>query len=377
MRIGLSLLHMHPKIGGVWNYVDIMLRTLAGYDDTNTYIGYVNKESLALLPDKHNFHAHHLNVNLRNPIQRIACENTVLQGLAKYHRVDCMHWFGNIQALLTLVPNVVTVHDILMYRDSHTFSLMRGFYWRLMFRHTAGNSRVLLPISRATAEELKVYLGADDERMIITPFPIDSRFRPMPPGRVEEFRAKHGLPDGFWLYIAHTYRHKNHVRLLEAYKNLKDRGCKPWPLVLRGDVRGADRQMTDAIREFGLENDVIRFPRVDYFDLPLLYSCASALVFPSLFEGCGLPVLEAMACGCPVIASDIPPTREFAGQAACFFDAGDVQDIARCMAEFERDETLRNKLVEKGLEQAGLFVPEIIAQDIMRAYKTAAESQWQ
>lgn len=374
MRIGLSLLHIHRDIGGVWNYVDSVLRTLAGYDDTNTYIGYVNDESRALLPDKHNFHAHHLKIDAKKPIQRIACENTILQGLAKCHRLDCMHWFGNIQAFLSLVPNVVTVHDVLLYKDCRTLSLLRGFYWRLMFRHTVRHCRILLPISQATAEELEVRLGADIQKMIITPFPIDSRFRPIPPDRVEEFRTKYGLPEEFWLYVAHTYKHKNHVRLLEAYRTLKASGIEPWPLVLRGDPRDADTRITGAIREFGLESDVIRFPRIDYFDLPLLYSCASALVFPSLFEGCGLPVLEAMACGCPVAASDIPPMREFAGEAACFFEATDAHDIERCMAEIQRDEALRHKLRKKGLEQVGHFDSLTVVRDIIRAYKIAARS---
>jgi glycosyltransferase involved in cell wall biosynthesis len=372
MRIGLGLLHVHRGIGGIWNYIDNVLRVLARYDDANTYVGYVNDESRDLIPDKGNFHVHHLNINPRAPIQRIACENTVLQGLAKYHGIDCMHWFGNIHAFLSFVPNVVTVHDIFLYKDAHTFSLLRGFYWRLMFRHTVKNCRVLLPVSEATAEELAVVLGADREKMILTPFPMDERFRPMPPDRVEEFRTKYGLPDQFWLYVAHTYKHKNHLGLLEAYRNLKVRGFNPWPLVLRGDPSDAESRITGAIREFGLENDVIRFPRIDYFDLPLLYSCASALVFPSFFEGCGLPVLEAMACGCPVIASDIPPMREFAGEAACFFDPADVHDIERSMAELERDETLRHTLTEKGLEQVGHFDSATVARDIMKAYEIAA-----
>ena len=210
MRIGLSLLHMHSDIGGVWNYADSVLRTLARYDDTNTYIAYVNEESRALLPSKQNFHVHLVKINARNPIPRIACENTILQGLAKYHRIDCMHWFGNIQAFLSLVPNVVTVHDVLLYKDYRTLSFLRGFYWRLMFRHTVGNCRILLPISQATANELKVRLGADGQKMIITPFPIEDRFRPMPKDRVEEFKTEYGLPYRVWLYVAHTSKHKNH-----------------------------------------------------------------------------------------------------------------------------------------------------------------------
>jgi glycosyltransferase involved in cell wall biosynthesis len=371
MRIGLNLLHAMPEIGGGWNYIDNVVRTLARYDDTNTYIAYVSRESQALLPDKHNMHGYHVQINAKNRIERIACENTTLQRLAKLHRLDCIHWFGNVQAPFSRVPSVVTVHDLIVYNDPGSVPLLKRLYLRSMFRNTVHNCRVLLPISQATARDLEVRLGADREKMIITPFPLCEEFKRMPSSCIGEFRAKHELPERFWLYVAHTYKHKNHCRLLEAYSNLKIAGLKPWPLVLRGDPKDNDAQVMNTIQKLKLKDDVIRLPRLDYFELPLLYSCASALVFPSLHEGCGIPILEAMACGCPVLVSDLPPTREFAGQAACFFDGNDVHDIERCMAKVERDEDFRDALIEKGLAQADRFDASTVARDIVRAYEIA------
>jgi len=172
----------------------------------------------------------------------------------------------------------------------------------------------------------------------------------------------------FWL-------HKNHIRLIKAYADLKKQEANPWPLVLRGDS-GQDTGTTKAlikaeIKKFNLEKDVIWLPRLSYHELPLLYSGASALIFPSLFEGGGIPVIEAMACGCPVAASDIEVVKEFAGEAAFFFDGKSIDNICNAMAKLQKDPNFREKLKDKGITRSKIFSGKHVVEKLLIAYKGA------
>ena len=116
---------------------------------------------------------------------------------------------------------------------------------------------------------------------------------------------------------------------------------------------------------------MIWLPRLSDGEMPILYSAATALVFPSLFEGGGIPVMEAMGCGCPVVASDIPTTREFAGDAASLFNPLDVESIVNAMQIFQSDSSIRHTYRERGLKKADEYRPQQIFHAIINAYKTA------
>jgi glycosyltransferase involved in cell wall biosynthesis len=156
---------------------------------------------------------------------------------------------------------------------------------------------------------------------------VEDRFRPVTREETARFRRLHALPSEFWLYVANLYPHKNHVRLLQAYRRLKDEGMKVWPLVLRGDLGETSDEVNATLDGLGLRADVRFVGRMERDDMPLLYGCAAALVFPSLHEGGGMPLIEAMACGCPVVASDLPIVHEVAGGGAVYFDPSDVGSI--------------------------------------------------
>ena len=171
--------------------------------------------------------------------------------------------------------------------------------------------------------------------------------------------------------MAHPYAHKNHARLLLAYKQLRDSGGCSWPLVLRGDQQGEWANITQSIHDLGITDNVVWLPRLSVTNLVSLYSAATALIFPSLYEGCGQPVLEAMACGCPVVASNIPTTLEFAGAAAVTFDAISVEEITGAMQRVSVDSELRGRLRAEGLARARMYSQESTALRLMDAYKRA------
>jgi glycosyltransferase involved in cell wall biosynthesis len=372
MRIGLNLLHALPDIGGGWNYVQNLVAALGECDATNSYVAFVTRESECLVPTKPNFEPVRINTNSVRRPQRVIYENTMLQILAVKHELDCMHWFGNTQALFNTVPGVVTIYDLHAFLDSSRFPVVKRVYLRLMMTLTARRAAMLLPISQATAQELQSVLHADPTRMVVIPVVLGPQFEPVAAERIVRFRIRYGLPDRFWLYVAHQYPHKNHIRLLHAYHRLKSNGLTPWSLVLRGDPKGAEAEVIDTVAHLNLRREVIILPRLDEADLPVLYSAAAALVFPSLYEGGGIPVVEAMACGCPVTASNIPAVKEFAGDAALYFDPLDIGAIGQAMLAFQQKPANRECYVRRGLRQAGNFRAQSIIGKLLNAYKQGA-----
>jgi glycosyltransferase involved in cell wall biosynthesis len=355
----------------VWNYIQGLLLALATAGSSDTFVAFVSRESEGLVPAHGHFER--VRVDIRSSVRawRVAYENTAFYALARRHRLDCLHWFSGTQGLLSPAPSVVTIYDLQPYLRLSPYSWNKRFYLKLMTGQTVRRARVLLPMSEATAAGLTRILGTDPGRMEVIPPVVGDEFRPAGPGEDAGFRARHRLPGRFWLYVAHFYPHKNHLRLLEAYAALRGEGLS-WPLVFRGDDRGAEGEVRKRVRELGLDKDVVFLERLEREELRLLYSAATALVFPSLYEGGGIPVVEAMACGLPVAASRIPPILEFAGTAALGFNPVDVPSIAAAMRELAGSAGLREARRRQGLDRAAGFRAETVIPRLLDAYARAA-----
>lgn len=369
VRIGLNLLHAQPGIGGGWNYIEALLAALAQCDAENEYVAFVTGASECLVPPNRNFERVHVQIRASSRAWRVMYESTMLQWLAKRRSLDCMHWFSATHGWFNSVPSAVTFYDMHAFLDLARFPLAKRRYLRAAIRRTVGTAQVLLPISHSTAGDLHGMLGARQDRIAVIPPIVPSEFRPAPRGQLEGFKRSHGLPQQYWLYVAHYVPHKNHLALLRAYRRLRDTGMPTWPLVLRGDPMGAERGIESALSELGLRDDVLQLPPLPRADLARLYAGASAFVFPSVYEGAGIPVLEAMACGCPVTASSIPANRESAGEAALYFDPNDDASIAGAMQTIQGDAVRRRRLSDEGLVRSELFRPEVVVPRLTHAYR--------
>ena len=372
MRVGLNLLHAMPEIGGGWNYIASLVAALGEEDHENTYVAFATDVSRCLVPELPNWIRVDCTLDSRSRPRRLFFEMTRLQSLAKKHRLDCMHWFANIQAPWNAVPAVVTVYDLQAFLNLAGFSLSKRLFLTTMMRWTIARAPVLLPMSQATADGLSSMLGADPSRMVVVPPVLENRFHPAASAAIAEFRRRLELPERFWLYVAHDYPHKNHLRLLEAYALSGIPERSRWPLILRGDNLERNASVQDALKRLDLTWAVRFLPRLTKDELPLLYGAASAQVYPSLYEGGGMPVIEALACGCPVAASDLPPVREFAGDAVICFDPRNVEAIAGGMGRFEDGGVDRETLREMGLAAAERFRPARVVPIAVNAYLRAS-----
>lgn len=371
MRIGLNLLHVLPEITGAWSYLDGLLGALAADGGDARFVAFATPASAALVPRSERFQT--VRVRLPSSIRplRVLFENTALDALARRHGVDTLHHFAGTLPLGGSLPAVVTIYDLLVMVSPEPFRRLTRLYLRTMVPRAARRAAVLTPISHATAHDLSAHLGVPAERMRVVHPVVSPRFAPRPADEVEAFRRRLALPPAFWLYVANAYEHKNYARLFAACARLRAEG-RAWPLVVRADPSPRLARMA---AESGLGDGVVLLPPLAETEMPLLYSAASAFVFPSLFEGAGLPLMEALACGCPCAASDIPTTREFAGGAAETFDPLDVESIAGKMAALHDSAAARTRLREAGLARAAAFRTGAPAAAFLDTHAMAARAR--
>jgi glycosyltransferase involved in cell wall biosynthesis len=368
MRVGIDILQATPRIGGGWHYAENLLQALAEADGDDEYYVFVNSISAEIVPTTRHFRIVKLPLRPASRVIKAMYESLIPGLLAPLWRLDCMyHLFGTLP-FGSRRPNVVTIYDLMVFERPHDFSPIRRAYVRTMRRRVARSATMIAPMSEYTATQLNGLLGVTADRLQVVPAAIGTNFHRRSEAERSSFRKRYALPKDFWLYVAGELPHKNHARLVEAYGQLRQRLPEAWPLVVRGPTASG---LDSLLGGSSWRSLVHLLPRIPDEEMPVLYSTASALVFPSLFEGGGLPVMEAMSCGCPVAASDIPTTYEFAGPAAVTFDPSNVESIIGAMRTLQQDADLRNELRALGLQRSVRFDPRFSANAMKAACRRA------
>jgi glycosyltransferase involved in cell wall biosynthesis len=268
------------------------------------------------------------------------------------------------------MPVVATCFDIEPLRQPSLFSARIVWYYKLM----AGGlrrARYVIAISQATARDLAELLGVRRDRIRVIPLAPDSRFMPAASAVSRDaIRQKYGLPDRFVLYVGNTMPHKNLPRLVGAI--CRARAVDPSVCLLLAGGRDRYRRIAEqAIVANGLADHVRFIGRVSDEDLPSLYRCATVFVFPSLYEGFGLPVIEAMACGTPVVTSNRSSLPEVAGNAAILVNPLREDEIAEGILRLFREPAAAREYASRGLRQAKRFSWRRCAEQHAAVYREA------
>jgi glycosyltransferase involved in cell wall biosynthesis len=264
------------------------------------------------------------------------------------------------------MPCIVTMLDFIPMRYPQFFTPVQRLVFALSVRLAARAARLIIALSAATARDVERFLRVAPERIVIVPAAADPVFRPRSVAEVAALSARLQLPQRYVLYVGSNKPHKNLVRLIDAWARLQP---QPFPLVLAGpwDARYPDAKQRVASLDLGA---AVRFlGAVTAADLPVLYAGALALVLPSEFEGFGFPVVEAMACGVPVVCSNTASLPEVAGDAAVLFDPLDAEAMARAIGAVLDDAGLQAELKRRGAERAAQLSWEQTAQATLRAYR--------
>lgn len=287
-------------------------------------------------------------------------------------RIDLFHGTNHMAPPLTNVPTVITIHDLslLTLPEHHTWRnrLLTIPQMLLSMRHAAR----LIADSKATAADVARLPGIDPARIRVIPLAPARGLAPAAPDVVRDLSRRLELPEGFFLYLGALEPRKNVVTLVRAIGRLRADGEDHACLVIAGAEGWRNDDVHAEVRWLGLDGAVRFRGYVASADLPALYGAATAFVYPSLFEGFGLPPLEAMTCGTPVICSNTSSLPEVVGDAAIQVDPRSVDDLAAALRRVLHDESLRADLRTRGLARARQFSWERTARATLDVYHEVA-----
>ena len=299
---------------------------------------------------------------------RVAWEQLVQPWTLRRIGADLVHGPVFIAPVVASCPAVITIHDLSFIRFPALFRPTNRLYLTLMARLSARRARRVIAVSAHAAAETTQLLGVPPERIDVIYHGVDPVFRPLPDDEIAAFRQRQGVPDRFVLFLGTLEPRKNLIRLLEAFGRIYNGVVK---LVLAGGKGWLYDELFARVENLGLGETVIFPGYVKGDDLPLWYNAATVVAYPSLYEGFGLPVLEAQACGTPVLTSNVSSLPEAAGDAALMVDPYDVEALATELNRLLTDASLRHELRERGLVHARQFSWPRTAQETARVYRRA------
>ncbi len=291
-------------------------------------------------------------------------EQTRLPGILRKLTPRLTHFPYLVMPYAAPRPLVLTVHDIIPLQLPRFFTSRQRILYRLSLELALRRADAVICVSESTRSDLLSRLHLSPSRLFVVPEGVGEAFRDSAEKEVQRARAAWDLPSEYLLYVGSNKPHKNLPALVEAFAQLKTSAV----LVLAGPEDNRFDQERRISERLGLGNRVRCLGTVPEALLPGLYSGALAFVFPSLYEGFGLPVLEAMACGIPVACSNIPSLRETCARAALFFNPGDCRSIALALEQIIQDKRLRTDLRDSGFKRAAELSWDAAAKKTLEVY---------
>ena len=359
LRIGVNALYLIPGgVGGTEIYLRNLLAALAEIDERNEYFVYLNRESdKDVCPSAANFHAVDTGVQAASRPRRLAYEQTGLALRSFRDRLDVLFSPGFTSPIWSRGRRVTVIHDLQHKKQPKNFGLLERLAWNVTVRASAQRSSLLITVSKQSRKDLLEAYGLAADRVRVVGHGVETALF----GIRQSSKDRRALLDAagvprepFLLAVSTVHPHKNWDRLLDAYQSLAADG-RPDHLVVCGLPGKAWRGVRKRLRRPPLQGRVHLLGWQPRAVVTALFQYAEALVFPSTFEGFGMPVAEALAAGLPTACSDIPPLHEIASGAAQFFDPLSTEDIHRALSELLENPELRRKNAAAGKRKARKF----------------------
>jgi glycosyltransferase involved in cell wall biosynthesis len=371
MRIGLNTLFLVPgAVGGSETYARSLVTHLGRIDRHNQYLLFTNRENSDTFGlAGGNFQEIICPIKASFRPTRILWEQVVLPFQARRHRIDVLHSLGYTAPVMAPCRSVVTIYDLNFLRHPEDFSRISALTLRALVPLAARRSDHIITLSENSLREIVSSLRVSREKVSVT-YPAANQYG----ARLESTDAKqirqvYGIHGRFILTVAASHPHKNLRRLLEAYKILRTKYSTEHQLVMVG-LKGRDHtRLLKSIAVLSLQGKAVATGWIPAASLASLYGAADVFVFPSLYEGFGLPVLEAMEHGIPVVSSNVPSLCEAAGDATIAVDPYDEESMAAAVHRVLVDQALRESLIEKGYQHSSSFSWEKTARQTLAVYE--------
>ncbi|MDX1952418.1 MAG: glycosyltransferase family 1 protein [Verrucomicrobiota bacterium] len=380
MKIGISTSVVQRGRTGIAQYLLALIREYLNAPPNDEFTLFILEEDLPLFEfARERMTLLPVSENFRPAVRNIAWHQTELPRLAKAHQLDLLH-IPSYRRLLGWkpCPVVATIHDLAPFRVRRKYDLLRMFYGRVIVRWLAHRQDQIIAVSKNTANDIERFFKIPRWEVEVIYNGLDhTRFNPFNREQAKaEMAARHQLTNPFFLYVARLeHPGKNHVRLIEAFERFKARTGSNWQLVFGGaDWHGAE-YIHQAIQRSPCKQDIKNLGFVTDEQLPQLYRAADIFVYPSLYEGFGMPPIEAMACGTPVISSDQGALCEVVDNAACIVQPTDLESISAALTQLGMQPSLRAHFQDAGLRRAAAFNWKRTAEETLRVYTRSAKNK--
>ncbi len=360
MRIGLDARYTTDHFPGIGRYTLGLARGLAELEHGHTLVLIVDPRAgagrydLAALGGLPGVELAELPVAPFSAVQHVA-----LPALARRLRLDVLHSPYYVKPYLALpCPSIVTIYDLIGWRFPQTLSPRGRLFYRVAMALALRTAAAVITISESARADIAHVYRLPAGQITVTPLAASRRFQPQPPEAVTAVRARYALPERYVLYLGSDKPHKNLERLVRAWRKLREAApdaANGAVLAIAGHADPRHAALQHFVSEQGLEGAVRWLPNVVDADLPALYSGATVFAFPSYYEGFGLPPLEAMACGTPVLCAYAASLPEVVGDAALTVDPFSVHELAEGLTRLLRNPVLRRTLSSRGLRRAREF----------------------
>jgi anaerobic magnesium-protoporphyrin IX monomethyl ester cyclase len=368
MRIGINASKVCDVHTGVGRYTSNLRKFILKANGKNDYCFYVpGNVSNSIMADGTEVQSGNPETSIKNNTLRILWEQIVLPVYSAKDRLDLLHYTDHAMSLFQMTcPTIITVHDIAYVRFPNMLNKSRQIYKKNILRISIERADIIVADSFSTKRDIIEYYGTNEKKIKVVHLGVESRFRPI--SNVEEYRLKNKLPSKMILNVGTLEPRKNVVSLIKAFKKLREKGVKDHKLVIAGEKGWLYKEIFKEVDHSDLKQEIIFLGVVRDQDLPMLYNCADIFVYPSFYEGFGLPPLEAMACGIPVITSNSSSLPEVIGDAGIMVSPTNVNSLCEAMQSVLTNKGLWHHMSNKGLERCKLFSWEATANKIVEIY---------
>ncbi len=367
MCIAINTLSLYKTKAGMGRYIVELANRVPKNDLENHYILYVSKQN------KNYFDVDVKNVTIKEvagifafPFLKILWEQLFLPFSLIKNKVDLYHATGFVLPFWKpkKITYIVTIADMTFFTHPQYHTWIKTVYFRVFIPPSLKKADAVLAISESTKKDIIAITKTDQEKIITTYLGVDSYF--VPQKKYQDVLKKYNIQQPYILFVGMLEPRKNIVGLLKAFSLVSDK--KDHTLVIVGKKGWMYAEIFDLVKTLHLERYVLFTGYVSDEDLPAFYSGATCFVYPSFYEGFGIPIIEAMACGCPVITSNNSSLQEIAGEAAVLIDPKNVMQIAEAMQNLLKNKKEQKKRKNAGLRQAKRYKWELFANQMRETY---------
>lgn len=374
MRIAIDTTAMPVQRVGAGNYILNLACKIVENIGQNECVIFTNARAM------HDFmaiksRATFISLTGNSRFQRILWEQFRLPALVRSNRVDLLHSPHYTVPLVLDCKSVVTFHDMTFFIYPQMHKTYKNIFFRTMMRLSAKRADAIIADSESTRQDILRILKIAPSRVTVVPLGVLPNYRPvLQTQMIEVIRHKYKLPERVILYVGVLEPRKNLLMLVRAFKKLVHRGL-PHSLAIVGRKGWMYEELFRSITRLELQDRIIFTGYVPEEELPLFYNIADVFVYPSVYEGFGLPVLEAMACGTPVVTSNVSSMPEIVGETGILVNPFDEQELANAIERVVTDPALSSELRHKGLMRASQFTWEQTALNTIAVYERVVKAE--